>query len=339
MHIKLKPAFYLLILCCILASCTNQGPFPLEDILRGTITTTVNPHGKVPLGAQLRFTTQEDCSVEIEIEGNIPLKRKFSTLSKFHEIPVIGLYPNQTNQVNIKLLTADQVEYTGSVSIQTEAIPEFLPTIEIVKKDTNRMEPGFHLIDMLIANNGKFLTYTIFFDNDGVIRWFMDMSSTGQITYTSHRLKNGNWLYLNWIDLIEVDDLGQIVKAEKMWGHAGNHEVIELPDGRLLMGGSKKDAFVINRGKAVASRYDFVIIWDRKQNRTVKEWDLRQVLDVDRSVFIADYAIDQSADWFHLNSIALNPNDNSLLVSGRHQGVLKVDQNNQLKWILAPHKA
>ena len=31
------------------------------------------------------------------------------------------------------------------------------------------------------------------------------MSDIGQIVYTTHRLKNGNWLYLNWQDLLAGD--------------------------------------------------------------------------------------------------------------------------------------
>jgi arylsulfate sulfotransferase len=123
-----------------------------------------------------------------------------------------------------------------------------------------------------------------------------------------------------------------------MWGNAGNHEVMELPNGRLLMGGSKKDATVIRNGRQVATRHDHVVLWDRKLNRTVKEWDMRQVMDIDRMFIPADYNMDFAADWFHINSIAQSPKDKSILISGRNQGVVKVDQDNQLKWIMAPHQ-
>ena len=82
------------------------------------------------------------------------------------------------------------------------------------------MEPGFHLVEFLLANAGTFLPYTIMFDDRGAVRWYMDMSEQGQITYTTYRLQNGNWLYLNWINLLEVDDLGNTVKEEQMWNNA-----------------------------------------------------------------------------------------------------------------------
>ena len=37
-----------------------------------------------------------------------------------------------------------------------------------------------------------------------------------------------------------------------------------------------------------------------------------------------------------MNSITKDPFDDGILVSGRNQGVVKVDQNNQLQWIFAP---
>jgi arylsulfate sulfotransferase len=115
--------------------------------------------------------------------------------------------------------------------------------------------------------------------------------------------------------------------------------MIELDNGNLLMTGSMKDAYVLADGKRHPSRFDAAFIWDRKQQRPIKEWDLRQVLDVDRMVFPPDFIQDYRSDWFHVNSIDRDARDNTLIISGRNQGVVKVDANNQLKWILAPHRA
>jgi len=320
-------------------SACEQGPQPLEKILQGSLEQKVNPFGRVPLGALLSFSTKENCKVAITVEGKHPVSRSFEDFEKFHEIPVLGLYPGQMNTVQVRLTSQKGKIYEGTLNIKTPEIPFYLPDIEVKKADRSKMEPGFHLTDMLIASDGKFHSYTLMFDDDGVIRWFMDMSETGQITYTSYRLKNGNWLYLNWIDLYEVDDLGQTIKQEQMWGNAGNHEILELSNGTLMMAGSKKDATITNGGQAFNSRFDHVVLWDRNQNRTVKEWDMRAVLDVDRMVYPPDYTPDYQADWFHINSIAQSNNDNTLVVSGRNQGVVKVDGKNELKWILAPHKS
>jgi len=321
----------------IAVSCGKEHG-KLEEILKGPISVQVNPFRRVPLGGLLTFRTEEPCQVEIEVTGNAPIKKLYDDFEMHHSIPVLGLYADTINTVNIKLVTDKSDIYTGKIDLKTAPLPAFFPTIEISKIDRKKMEPGFHLVEMLIANNGKFLSYTIMFDDNGDIRWFMDMSDVGQIVYSALRIRSGNWLYLSWIDLWELSDLGEEVHHERMWKYAGDHDIIELSNGHLLMGGSKKDAGVVRGdGYKTPTRFDYVIEWDRKANRGVKEWDLGKNLDIDRSVYPPDYSIDTKADWFHLNSIALAP-DSSLLVSGRHQGVIKVDKHNNVKWILAPHK-
>jgi arylsulfate sulfotransferase len=333
-------SFILTIVTSLLFFGCETGPQPLDKLLEREIQVKLNPHEKVPLGAMLNFTSKEKCTVKIEILGEIPIERSFAEARRFHEVPVIGLYPDTLNSILITLTTNKGKTYTGEVQIRTGPVPEFFPDIEIAKIEKSQMEPGFHLIEMLIANNGKFLPYTIMFDDQGKIRWFMDMSSLGQIAFSAYRLRNGNWLYLSWIGIFEMDPLGKLIKQEQMWGNAGSHEIIELDNGHLLMGGSKKDSKIIRDGREINSRFDFVVEWDREGlGRTVREWDLRAVLDVDRSVFPADYSLDFSADWFHINSVARSTNDNSIVVSGRNQGVVKVDYNNQPKWILAPHRS
>ena len=297
----------------------------------------VNPSGRVPLGALLSFTTREPVTVSITVPGETPATRSFPEPNRNHQIPVLGLYPGAENEVSITLTQEDGTAYTGTTFLKTVELPATFPTIDITTIDRPAMEPGFHLIDLLIGNQGKFLPYTVMFDDQGVIRWFMDLSENGQITYTPHRIANGNWLYLNWVNLLEVDDLGRTVKEEQLWDIAGNHEVLELPNGNLLMGGSAKDSYVLRNGEPVPTRFDHAVIWDRANNKPGASWDMRSVLDVSRAIFPPDYGMDPATDWFHVNSITIDPKDKNILISGRNQGVVKVDQQNNLQWILAPH--
>ena len=322
------------LLCSV--SC-SQEPANFEDILVAPLSAEVNPYGRVPLAGILKFTTKENCTVEITVPGETPVTRKFSKARRIHELPVLGLYPGVENKVEVRITDASGAVYTSEASMKTASLPATFPEIEITELDREQMEPGFHMVDFLMANGGKFLPYTILFDDQGIIRWFMDMSEQEQITYTTHRLSNGNWLYLNWIHLLEVDDTGKTIKEEQMWGNAGNHEIIEMPNGQLLMGGSKKDSYVVRNGENVPTRFDHVVLWDRNQNQTVKDWDMRSMLDVSRSIFPADYGMDPATDWFHVNSIAQGLSDNSIYVSGRNQGIVKMGLDDTPRWILGPH--
>jgi len=298
----------------------------------------INPHGRSPLGALLTFSTKEECQVRIEVTGEEPVSHDFSSFLLSHEVPVTGLYAGTDNLIQVTLTARSGNTYVGNLQVKTAPLPDFFPTIEITKLDRAKMEPGFHLFELLAANNGKFNPYTILFDDNGDVRWFMDMSEVEPFSFTPYRLKNGNWLYVSWVELYELDDLGQVIRHVRIKEYSGDHDVIELSDGGLLMGASKADTKILRGNQEVVSRYDFVIELDKENWQVTREWDLRKVLDVDRTVFPADFIRDFAADWFHINSLALSPADQCIVVSGRNQGVAKVDWENNLRWIMAPHK-
>ncbi|MDW3192460.1 MAG: aryl-sulfate sulfotransferase [Cytophagales bacterium] len=326
------------IIVLLLQAC-DSGPKSFEELIEGKVSAQVNPFKRVPLGGKFDFKTTQPVKVKVEVKGKNPIKKSYSSFSTRHSIPVLGLYAGTSNEVVLELTTQEDQTFSKSFTLGTDPLPEFFPTVEIDQIDRSKMEPGMHLIEMLIANNGKFQSYTIIFDDAGDIRWFMDMSSTGQITYSALRNSLGNWLYLDWIDLYELDNLGREVKKEQLFNFAGNHYLEELPNGNVVMGGSRKDAAVRRSdGRQVVTRFDHVVEWNRRENRPGKHWDLAEVLDIDRAVFQEDYSLDFAADWFHLNSIAMTE-DGSIIASGRNQGIVKVDTDNNPQWILAPHVA
>ncbi|MEL6986632.1 MAG: aryl-sulfate sulfotransferase, partial [Bacteroidota bacterium] len=82
------------------------------------------------------------------------------------------------------------------------------------------------------------------------------------------------------------------------------------------------------------SSLDFIIEYDTQTRSITEEWDMRQYLDVDRK----DLVFFAGTDWLHVNSIWHDASDNSLVVSGRNQGIVKVGYDKELKWIMAPHR-
>ncbi len=319
---------------CALCACDSYET--VDDLLQQPETLTLNPHQRTPLGAELVLITKEPTQLSITVRGEIPVKHDFEGFRNRHEVPVLGLYPDRENEVEVRLQLENGTAFSKVLSLQTEPLPSVFPEVEIVKLERDRMEEGFHLVDMLIANNGKFLSYYLLFDDNGEIRWFLDMSERGQITYSGDKNKNGNWLYLDWIDVFELDNLGKQVRRERLWNFAGNHYIEDVGGGKWLFGGSRKDAAIRNpKGQTVVTRFDHIVEWDYLNNRAANHWDLAENLDVDRGIYEADYTLDFEADWFHLNSILKTP-DGDFLASGRNQGILKIDGQNKLQWILSP---
>ncbi len=327
----------LLTFIVLLGSCGPQDVKPLKSILLKEININQNTTGRVPQAARITFSTNEEVKVSYVVNGEQSFKRYFNSFQTMHLIPVIGLYPDTINEVTIIAENKEGGSFQESVSIHTEPLPAFFPTIEIAKLERSKMEPGFHEFDLLVPNNDKFDTYTIIFDDKGIIRWYLDMSETRRIAFSTI-LKNGHRIYASWIDVFEVNELGETIRQWQLGGYAGDHDIKELPSGNFLMGASKRNSIIYEGEIELKSRYDAVVELDRETMNVTRDWDMRTVLDVDRSLLNDKLGRDNYKDWFHVNSVYHSQADNCILVSGRNQGVVKLDQHSNLKWILAPHK-
>lgn len=50
------------------------------------------------------------------------------------------------------------------------------------------------------------------------------------------------------------------------------------------------------------------------------------------------WALATGRNWAHVNSISYDDKDDSIILSSRHQGVVKITRDKKVKWILAPSK-
>lgn len=173
------------------------------------------------------------------------------------------------------------------------------------------------------------------FDSFGDIRWYLDFQSNQQLANLFYdvgmeRLQNGN-LYFgdgSTNKIYEINMLGEVVNSWDMPGYGFHHQVTEKPNGNFLATVNKLGASTVE---------DHVIEIDRSSGDIINIWDLNKSLDDTRTAWDTDLA-DISVDWFHANSVEYDDSDNTIIVSGRTQGVVKLNENNEVVWIIAPHK-
>lgn len=296
---------------------------PLDSLLAGDLSLAHNPNEITPLSALASFQTIAPARVTVNVLGDESETRSFSEATT-HEIPILGLYPNRENRVVLRVLTGNTLA-EDTLRITTDPLPDFLPTIEVTTASRRLMEDGMTLSSLSIGTGDEFASHPIMFDASGNIRWYMDLSSFGGIVFLVERLNNGNLLFGHGNAIYEYDMLGTEINRWDIPGYWFHHDVIEKPDGNLLVAVNKSNLDTVE---------DHVIEVDRASGAVVNEWDLRQVLDVDRF----DY-IENETDWFHMNAIWYDAEDDALLLSGRNQSaVVKVTADNELVWILSPHK-
>ncbi len=335
--IKFAAFFVFGLLLAVSVTALAQSP----GFLVGDVTVKTNPYEIAPLTAEITFQTTVPVEVTLEVLGPEPVTHTFERLSLNHRLPVLGLYPGVRNNVILRLTTAEGDVDEDILTVKTDPLPGFFPIIDTTVTDKSKMEAGWTLSQYSVNPSGLLVDTDVqagrnlrglpfMFDASGDIRYYLDLTFLGGLAYEVGRLQNGNWIFGHDDNIYEYDVLGRRVNRWAIPGYLTHHEVTEKPNGNILaavhkIGTKNKDGGGTNG--------DHVIELERATGKIVREWDMRKILDVYRRSLV-----DDAFDWFHINAIWYDETDDTLIVSGRNQGVVKVTQDNQLVWILAPHR-
>lgn len=174
----------------------------------------LNPYNRTPLGALVNFNTEyKDNPIKVTIKG-IDGNPDFSyVLNKVSEqgIPVVGLYPNTDNKVNIKILSKNKnsVIKEKILSIKTEILDERLPIV-VIEKDyedlfPETLEPGMNTASFITEEK----SLPFIFDNYGKIRYVFNCDENmGRVILKKD--KNDSWILDNGKTVIKTDSLGKV---------------------------------------------------------------------------------------------------------------------------------
>ncbi|NNE28986.1 MAG: aryl-sulfate sulfotransferase [Saprospiraceae bacterium] len=325
----------LLGLFLLLLACSGDDENMDNPVLVVDIDVLINPDGIAPLAARLNLQTNFEVQVTVTVKGktlgSADLTHQFQPLATTFQLPILGLYAGHDNEVLLEFHDQNG-NYVDSRSfiLPTDPLISALPDIVIDQASTGNIKSGFNLVNYF-GHTGSFLPQRPFmFDEEGEIRWYLDylddpdlstlFSDNGLI-----RLENGNMIFGNGntATLYEVDMLGQVKNSWFLSGYGFHHTLIEKPNGNFLV-------TVNDWSKPTVE--DVIIEVDRNSGSIVNTWDLTQSLDPERTAWTGD-----QVDWFHANGLAYDPVDDAIIVSGRTQGIVKLNASNEIIWILAPH--
>ena len=113
--------------------------------------------------------------------------------------------------------------------------------------------------------------------------------------------------------IVEVDESGNVVDDWRLW------EILDSYRDNVIK--------TMDQG-AVCLNIDF-----SKEGQTLSAADLAAMDKSDRFGDIA--GVGPGRNWAHVNSIDYDPTDDSIILSARHQGIVKIGRDHQVKWILA----
>ena len=100
----------------------------------------VNPYGKTPLSALVKFPTEEETKISIRIKGKDgapDIVHEFDGYRQEHDIPLIGLFPNHNNKVVIRAKNKKGISKTSEIEVPVGNPEDAEYWFPIVKKDKN----------------------------------------------------------------------------------------------------------------------------------------------------------------------------------------------------------
>ncbi len=303
----------------------------------------LNPSGYAPLSAIIDVETEEEVRISLRLVGKdgtaSDVHKEFPEIGTEHHVPVHGLYGNTDNTVELSFFDATGTNLGAQpYTIRTQPHINDLPLITLQHANRSAMAEGMTLVSYFGYFSSMFPQRPFIFDSFGKIRWYLDFQTHPNLNTLFYddgmeRLANGNFYFGSGGNafganadnrIYEIDLFGNVVNNWEMPGYGFHHEVFEKSDGNFLVTVNKFGEPTIE---------DYIIEIDRNTGDILREWNLNESLENSRSAWTTD-----SSDWFHANAVFYDASDDTIVVSGRTQGVVKLTSDNEVVWILAPHR-
>lgn len=307
----------------------------------------VNPYGTSPLTALMIFKTDKAAKVTYTVVGktdNTSITNTVKGYQTTHQVPIVGLYANYSNQVQVTLTYKDGTTEQKTFTIKTGKLPKNLRNTKITVSKSNKSKMEIGNNELTYINKTSEEPFAV--DADGNIRWYSTLYSR----HTFVQLSNGHLLIQNRTNgnkgsynvLSETDYLGRIYRRYRFSDKLGkssleqyitavHHDALELPNHNLLV--------TISGGDKYAE--DVIAEIDYKTGKTVKVIDFKKLLP---SSMYRNYNSTTTKggkiDWLHINSLYYDQKTGNLLVSARNQDItMSINyKTGKINWIYSGKK-
>ena len=298
---------------------------------------SVNPSGYAPLTANIHVETEASTTITMRVAGKhgaaSDVVKSFTDAGTVHNVPVLGLYADYANAVEMVFKGASGIEVgRKTYTLRTAALPtNTFPLITVDVRHDSLMADGMTLVSYFGYGTVSTPVHPFIFDRFGDVRWYLEYAGhpvLKSLFYDNgiERLKNGNWYFgdNSTNAVYEVDGLGNVVNTFPLPGYKFHHQVLEKPNGNFLVSVSTVGG---------STTEDVIVEIDRTTKQIVTTWDLKTSLQSGRRTLSANVE-----DWAHVNGLAYDASDNTIIVSARTQGLVKLTQANQVVWIMGAHR-
>ena len=298
-----------------------------------------DPYGTNSLSAIIVFKSYGSSYINVTIKGKGGAEDYAYTMEKYSgddeilSIPVVGLYANHLNIVEVAY--GDQIK---TFEIKTAKLPDNLFSTVVETSTPSLMHGGFTFVP-------RFGNSLAAFDSHGEVRFYSNYFHGRMV----RELNNGNMLVYGpnaktdlkktLSRLYEIDSLGKIYNTYFV-NDSIHHDYWELENGNLILtvdGNSTVKqiaAKVLSKIKInIELKKEQVLVEVGKNSKIVNTWDMEDVVG-----YMPNNNYDLEHDWFHLNAVIVDPKDDTFIVSSRHQNfLLKFSKDKNVSWIMGDH--
>ena len=217
-------------------------------------------------------------------------------------------------------------------------------------------------------------TFTYVFDTQGETRWTLDTTQIHDVNDRNkrgiimgiHQVENGDIIFGQGQKVYRFDMFGKKVFEWNLpRGYQDfSHDMKAMANGNYIVRAAKTD-YLREDGKRVHTVRDHILEID-VHGRLVEVWDLNKILDplrddllialdagavclnIDEDKMGTKAKIEPDApfgdipgvgagrNWAHVNSVDYDESDDTIILSLRHQGNVKIGRDKEVKWILSP---
>ena len=247
-------------------------------------------------------------------------------------VPVFGLYPGTTNTVDLVFNFTDGSSASATVPISTASYTDpcsQMNTRTLTQSRTSTNEIDY---DFFVLKDGCSANAPAILDTDGNIRW---VGTAGVGANPGLYLDNGIYTSDAHTGVNRLDLFGYVTKigdyANIGVTGTGAHNIDKGRDGIIV------DVDTTTQTEATA------IEVSPTTGALLNTWDMSKIISAAMTAGgdnPADFVYPVGTDWFHMNAVAYNPADNTLIVSSRENFVIDVDYDTpadgvkKIHWIL-----
>ena len=293
------------------------------------------------LSAIVNVETSLSCRVYVEYgEGtDYGMQTRLSATGTSHEIVVVQMRELTDHHLRIVAVTGSGELVTSADRLFTTGpLPDVIPSFDVTYSEEGLDSAITLFFPGRPEGSGSECSSYVGVDRSGEVVWYYRLtensclSDVGDIT----PLPNGNLLIsiAGEMGMAEITLAGEIVRElmSTDLGYANfHHEAIKLPNGRYMtLTNDGMDVEADWSEETVFITGDIIVELDQA-GETTWEWSTLDYLDTQR--FPGEFS---HGDWTHSNAVVYLEEDNSVLLSSRHQNwVIKIDRStDEIIWRL-----